>query len=317
MIKGKEQLMETLITDFFIEEGFAQVGFLNHKDAKFEDWISEWLQKGYHADMSWMLKYKSIRLNPCSMVDFGKSIIIASYPYATKMPEKWERENPISNYAWGEDYHVFLRKKLKKILQKLETNIQGFKGRFFVDTAPIPEKIIAARCGLGWIGKNSLLINRKFGSTVFLGGIVSNLDLPSTSVSKHLCGKCDKCIQACPTRAVLSDAVIDSSRCISYLTIEKRGTFTPFEEKQVGYHLFGCDICQQVCPFNRKPVAMEDSAFSCADKWLTIDMEELATLSKERFDELKINSPLKRAKLDGIRRNARAVLKNKKRGKED
>ncbi len=302
--------MKDRISTVFKKAGFARVGFLNRQDARFGNWLQPWLINGYHADMNWMEKNMGIRSDPCSIEDYGRSIICLSYPYFTAYPLVWKNGNPISNYAWGEDYHSVLRKKLKTALEELNSIFPDFRGRSFVDSAPIPEKILAAKCGLGWIGKNSMLIDRKLGSYLFLAEIVCNLNLPSTPPVNDYCGNCSACIDACPTQAIRSEGNIDSRRCISYLTIEKRGQFTRNEEKSIGYHLFGCDICQQVCPWNNKITPIEKSPFQCSEKWLNIEIEELAEISEILFNQLKAKSPIKRAKLAGIRRNALAVLKN-------
>ncbi|MCP4751808.1 MAG: tRNA epoxyqueuosine(34) reductase QueG [Proteobacteria bacterium] len=302
-----------MLESFFKKAGFVLAGVLNRGDAVFGNWLEPWLNRGYHADMSWMEKNASIRRDPCSIEAYGKSILSLAYPYFTEPPEIWGDNNPISNYAWGEDYHKVLQKLLKHALNEASAAIPGFLGRSFVDTAPIPEKVVAALSGVGWIGRNGMLIHRQLGSYLFLAEVVCNLDLPSTPPAKDYCGKCTLCLESCPTQAILADRTIDSRRCISYLTIEKRGEYSKREEEQVGYHLFGCDICQQVCPWNRKVQPIRNSPFECSDKWLKISLEELADVSETRFEHLKRKSPLKRAKLEGIRRNARAVLKNRRR----
>ncbi|MBU2511746.1 tRNA epoxyqueuosine(34) reductase QueG [bacterium] len=300
------------IKDLFFREGFSAVGFLNLEDSVFEgQYLKNWIKNGYHATMKWMEDHQAIRENPCRIVDAGKSIIAAAFLYKNQSPENWGENNPISNYAWGEDYHTVLKKKLTKIMRQLEEKIPDFKGRAFVDTAPIPEKLIAARSGLGWVGKNSMLINRKLGSYLFLGEIVCDLDLPSDTPAKNYCGTCRKCIDHCPTGAILENGIIDSRRCVSYLTIEKRGDFIDDEKKMIDYQLFGCDICQQVCPWNKKAPFSPYPGFSCAEKWVNLDMKKLATISSEEYDLLKVKSPIKRARLEGLKRNASLLQRNK------
>ncbi len=295
------------IKAIFENEGFSPVGFLNKKDCELGNWISPWIDKKYHADMSWMEKYIEIRINPCKIEGYANSIISAAFNYKTLPPEAWQPRNPISNYAWGEDYHIVLKKKLTRILKLLESKIAGFKGRACIDTAPLPEKIIAQKAGVGWIGKNSMLINRQFGSYLFLTEIVSNLDLKTDVQVKDYCGTCRKCIDACPTKAIVSEGIIDSSRCISYLTIEKRGAFTLNEKSLIDFQVFGCDICQQVCPWNNKSPLTGFEPFQFKDKWLEIDLNKPEMISMAKFEKLKIKSPVKRTKFSGFIRNVRAI----------
>lgn len=304
---------KTQIKNIFEEEGFLAVGFLSKQDACFDtQYLETWIRNDYHAEMSWMRRHTRIRENPCTIIDNGKSIITAVIPYHTRPPQKWKNQNPISNYAWGNDYHVVIKKKLNRIILKLKQLDPKFDGRAFVDTAPIPEKLIAARCGLGWIGKNAMLINRKLGSYLFIGEIVCNLDLPSDKPAKDYCGTCSKCIEHCPTNAILEGRVVDSRRCISYLTIEKRGDFTKDEEGFIDFQIFGCDICQQVCPWNKKAPFSEESDFVCAQKWLDLDFSSLSNISAAAYNLLKIKSPIKRATLEGIRRNAQLIATKQK-----
>lgn len=290
-------------------EGFSLIGVLNRVDAAFPGWIDAWLERGYSATMGWMKKHRSIREDPCSIIKDGQSIISLAFPYSTKPPDNWIIKNPISNYAWGEDYHVVLRKKLKKVMLSLSNQIPGFQGRFFIDTAPLPEKLIAARAGLGWIGKNSLLIHPKFGSYLFLAEIVTNITLPTSEHSqKDLCGDCTFCIENCPTNSIKSDRFIDARTCISYLTIEKRGLFTSQEADSIEYQVFGCDICQKICPWNKGVIISTNSPFSCFNRWKDLSIEDLTNLTEDAFGQMKQKSPIKRAKLEGLKRNAAAVL---------
>ena len=302
---------ETLIKNLLQEEGFTLVGFLNKSDCDFGDWISPWLAAGYQGEMNWMEKHLSIRQNPCQIEDYARSIITVALLYKTKPPRAWSIKNPISNYAWGEDYHLVLRKKLKRAIELLQVQIPGFKGRACVDTAPIAEKIIAAKSGLGWIGKNSLLLHRQHGSYLFLGEIVTNLQLTSGTPIKDYCGTCTRCLEACPTKAIVGNGIVDSRRCISYLTIEKRSDFSEEESRWVDYHLFGCDICQQVCPFNKKQPYCDFEPFVCDPKWLETDLTNPQEMTEQRFDQLKVKSPVKRTKYQGFIRNMRAALKNR------
>ncbi|MDH5561193.1 MAG: tRNA epoxyqueuosine(34) reductase QueG [Deltaproteobacteria bacterium] len=305
--------MESKIRSVLFELGFIETGFLNRGDARFEDWMEPWLSKGYHAEMKWLENNRFIRVDPCSILNEGRSVITMAYRYGTTPPKKWGQKNPISNFAWGEDYHKVLKKKLKSAIEKLKSEIPGFIGRGFVDTAPLPEKVLAARSGIGWIGKNGLLIHPKHGSYLFLGEIVCNLELESTKPIEDQCGTCELCLKACPTKAIKNNRSIDAGRCLSYLTIEKRDGFNEIEEKEIGYHLFGCDICQQVCPKNKDRTPLADSPFDCYPRWEDLDIRQICDLKEEQFQKLREKSPLKRIKLEHLTRNAQAVVKNQSR----
>lgn len=299
------------IKHLFHEAGFVLVGFLNQDDCELDNWIEEWLDLGYQGEMKWMNKYQSIRLAPHTIEPFGNTIIIGAYPYHTKAPAGWTDRRPISNYAWGKDYHVVLRKKLKEILSQMKVYFPKIESRLFVDTAPIPEKILAYLSGLGWIGKNGMLINRKLGSYLFLAGIVSSLDLSSDKPGKDYCGTCVKCIDACPTAAIKDNRMIDSRKCISYLTIEKRGAFSKTEKDMVEYQVFGCDICQQICPWNKKAPYHHVPEFECDSKWIRFFKNNPESTKQTVFNQLKINSPIKRTKLEGFNRNLKVTAKKR------
>jgi len=286
------------------------VGFLNRRQAQFGEWMQPWLDKGYHGEMKWLERHREIRRDPCSILEGGQSIISMAFPFLTSTPQPWSGERMISSYAWGEDYHVVLKKRLRKALEEIRTIIPRFEGRVFVDSAPLPEKIIAAACGVGWIGRNSLLISPPWGSFVFLAEIVCNLELTTTQPLTDQCGSCDLCRHACPNQAILADRALDARRCTSYLTIEKQGAYTPAEAKRIHFNLFGCDSCQLVCPWNQQVPLQENSPFACDPKWLKISIRDLTGLSETEFDSLKRKSPVKRLKIDGIRRNALAILAN-------
>jgi len=299
-----------LISTICLQAGFELCGFLNRREARFDDWIAGWLSQGRQGEMTWLAKNRQFRLDPCTIVNEARTIVVLGYPYHTQPPDQWEKWNPISRYAWGLDYHEVLKRKAQEILQTLQKQLPGLEGRVFVDTAPLPEKVIAAQCGLGWIGKNSLLVSQTFGSYFFLAEIVCNLDLESTPPVSDRCGQCRLCIDACPNQAILEDRTIDARRCISYLTVEKRGAFSDDEQLAVGYQLFGCDRCQEVCPWNRDLHSDPNSPFRCFERWSRLDLGQLIHLDETELARLLVGSPLKRSKGEGIRRNAEAVWKN-------
>lgn len=302
--------MENEIISILKAEGAAHVGFLQRDDAQFGHWLRPWLACGCHGEMSWMSRHMSLRSDPCSIIENGRSIISVAFPYLTPTPRKWQKKRLISNYAWGEDYHTVLRKKLKRALETIKTSHPAFNGRICIDSAPIPEKQIAAACGVGWIGRNSLLISPRWGSYLFLAEIICNLDLTSTPPISDGCGDCDECVRSCPNQAILNHRTIDARRCASYLTIEKRGVFSTAEQQRIHYHLFGCDCCQLICPWNEPVIPQSESPFACDQKWLNISLEELSVLTPSQYEHLKIRSPLKRLKLEGIQRNAQFIIRN-------
>lgn len=306
-----EHLLKQQITEHLKQSGCLEIRFLNDREARFGEWYQPWIENGYHADMEWMQRHAEFRSRPASLEPWAATIISLSFPYYTKAPKSWNHQHIISNYAWGKDYHKELKKRLKPLLNELSEKIENLQFRILVDSAPVPEKIIGAQSGMGWIGKNSMLIHPEHGSWFFLAEVLINLDLPSDeSTIPDRCGKCTLCIDACPTGAILPGRVVDASRCISWMTIEKKGGFEAGEKKPE-YQLFGCDICQQVCPWNKKVSEVEDPAFKIDEKWNDISPEKVLEWQGKEFEVLKINSPLKRPGLSGLKRNARAILKSK------
>jgi epoxyqueuosine reductase len=299
---------EVLIYEILNSLGFPLVGFLNREDSQLGEWIQGWINQGFHGEMSWIEKNLTIRRDPCSIIEDGHSLITLAIPYLTPAPKQWQGEHLISNYAWGEDYHQVIKRRLKKALLLFKEKIPDFQGRAFTDSAPLAEKVLAAKSGLGWIGKNSLLINEKYGSYIFLAVIVCNQKLDSTRPVTNRCGSCELCLTACPTTAINDKKEVNATKCISYLTIEKRGDFKAVEAEKLEYQIFGCDICQQVCPWNKKAIYQDNSPFACFERWSNLTKDNLSQLLEKEFDILKIKSPVKRAKKEGFQRNIQAVL---------
>lgn len=304
-------MKEQEIKELFLEGGFSAVGFLSAEEAKLDDWNREWLEKGYHAQMDWAARNQDIRQDPASIAEFGKSLILLALSYHHPTPAEWEGANPISRYAWGQDYHKLLKKKAKPLLARMAEGIEGFRFRMLVDSAPLPEKILAQRAGLGFIGKNSLLIHPELGSYLFIGCIVTNLELSGLDPMKSRCGDCRICLESCPSAALRPNGLVDARRCLSYLTIEHEGEFNPRQESLLDFQLFGCDLCQAYCPFNQEAPFSEEKGFQRFERWQGLSPETVLQWSEEEFESLKINSPLKRAGLEGLKRNAHALLKKK------
>ena len=276
---------------------------------------ADWLAKGYAGEMAYLERQKEKRLNPDLVLPGAKSIICVgliyntTQPYSTELPaQPW-----ISRYAWGDDYHEIMRDKLKKLETSLKGALAGsFEMKSYSDTGPVSEKAWAAAAGLGWVGKNTNLIHKDKGSWFFLGEILITLDLNPDQPAEDLCGSCRKCLDACPTQAFNAEYELNATRCISYLTIEKRGAIPEEFHAAIGMNLYGCDICQDVCPWNHWKITGNSSAFQPRPQNWNPDIEQLANISDEDFTKHYNGSSMKRTKAEGLRRNAKIVSENLK-----
>lgn len=251
------------------------------------------------------------KTDPCSILPDGKSIISVAIPYNTIALDTPLPQNLINRYAWGEDYHKIIKKRLQQFIREMTEIVPGFEGRAFVDSAPLPEKQIAAKAGLGWIGKNTLLINPQYGSYLFLGEVVSNQVFTSHPPTvKNRCGSCNRCELRCPGGALDKEPGLDCRQCSSYLSIEKKGPFSKAERSLILDSIFGCDICQRVCPWNQTAILSQENSFSCFDRWKGLDPQQVLSLNGAEFERLKIKSPVKRVGLEGLKRNAKALIEN-------
>ena len=273
-----------------------------------------WLGRGYHGEMAWMARDPEKRSDPRLLFPPARSVIAAAVNYFT--PHKHvdgPNTGKISRYAWGDDYHDIVKAKLTKLLDWIKEEVSGAEGKVCVDTSPIMDKAWAVRGGLGWIGKHSNLITQEFGSWVFLGEVLVNLEFAGDieTVPDH-CGTCTMCIAACPTQAIVEPYVVDSQKCISYATIELRDEILPesIAENLNGW-IYGCDICQDVCPWNRFEKPTQESAFEPRARETSINLEKLAALEHEEYVLRFRRSAMKRTKLAGLKRNAAAVSQNK------
>jgi epoxyqueuosine reductase len=259
------------------ELGFLACGITSARPISPEDKekLNQWLDAGYHGEMHYMENHREKRIHPAELVEGAQSVICLAYNYFPNSPNQTVENSPkIAKYAWGEDYHRVVKDKVFHLMQKIADEIPNFQGRGFTDSAPIMERQLAARAGLGWIGKNSLLLRKGVGSFFFLAEIICNLTLPEDNpiITDH-CGTCTACIDACPTQAIVQPQVINSNLCISYQTIEKKGLSDLPIEQQQGW-IYGCDICQDVCPWNRfseptveKRFESRPYAHADTDKW--------------------------------------------------
>lgn len=275
--------------------GISKAGFLDDEARNLE----KWLQKDYHGKMAYMANYFDKRLDPTKLVDGAKSVISVILNY---FPEnELETELKISKYAYGEDYHFVLKRKLADLLSFMQENFGEINARIFVDSAPVMDKVWAKKSGLGWVGKHSNLINREMGSFFFLGEIICDLEMETDGPIKDYCGTCTACIDACPTDAIAEPYVVDGSKCISYLTIElKENIPNEFKGKMENW-IFGCDICQDVCPWNRFSKKHNNPEFVPSDQLRNIAKWE--EITQELFREIFKNSAIKRTKFEGLKRN--------------
>ena len=285
--------------------GFHKVGITNATQTKKEQKNLEvWLSQKKHAGMNWMEKRKSERGDIFNYFPEAKTVVSLGYNYYVGKDQSDLNSNyKFSNYAWGEDYHSVIKKKLFSLLEIITKKSPKVKGLVCVDTAPIMEKVWAQRAGLGWQGKHTNLISTDYGSWLFLGEIILDIDLAiDDPFSKDLCGSCTACIDACPTQA-LDEYILDSSKCISYLTIEHRGDFTEEEDNLSGW-IYGCDICQEVCPWNISFSKISDeSYFEPREKIVNNTDQDWSNLSQLDFSTIFKNSAAKRTKFSGLKRN--------------
>lgn len=280
--------------------GIAKAEFLEHEAPRLE----KWLNKGMHGEMKYMDNHFDKRLDPRLLVDGAKSVISLGLNYYTDKEPTDPQSPKISKYALGDDYHFVIKEKLNQLLLIINEKIGEINGRAFVDSAPVLDKAWANKAGLGWIGKNSNLINTKAGSFFFLAELITDLeleyDVPATA--DH-CGTCTRCIDACPTDAIVAPYVVDGSRCISYLTIELKNEIPQEFKGRMDNWMFGCDICQDVCPWNKFSVLHNEQAFNPHPELLNLNSRDWNDISEDVFKKVFKNSAVKRTKFNGLKRN--------------
>lgn len=294
--------------------GIAKAEFLND-DAKR---LETWLQKGFNGSMQYMENYFDLRTNPQKLVPNAKSVITVLknyYPNELTRNEKREtvvNKPKIAKYAYGIDYHEVIKQQLKEFYTLLKTQIGDFTGRGFVDSAPVLERAWAVKSGLGWVGKNGNLINKNSGSFFFIATLIIDVELDyDNPYLKDYCGTCTKCIDSCPTEAILPNKVVDGSKCISYFTIELKDALIPSKmQGRFDNWMFGCDVCQDVCPWNKFSKPHNEMQFTPIPEILNFTTAQWEEMSEESFKIIFKNSPLKRTKFSGIKRNLKFIMTN-------
>ncbi len=280
--------------------GISKADFLSEEAPRLENWLAE----KRNGKMDYMSNHFDMRLDPRLLVDNAKSVVSLLLNYYPSTIQTETDSPKLSKYAYGEDYHYVIKDKLKDLFRFIKDEIGEVGGRVFVDSAPVMDKVWAKKSGLGWIGKNSNLIHPKHGSFFFIAELILDLELVPDGPMKDYCGSCTRCIDACPTDAIIEPYVVDGSKCISYLTIKLKDQILPSEFKgKMDNWMFGCDICQDVCPWNRFSKPHTEPKFNPHDQLLKMSKADWEDISEELFRELFKNSAVKRTKFDGLKRN--------------
>jgi epoxyqueuosine reductase len=303
-----ESTPEERIKQKAVELGFVAAGIAAAEELDIEGRrLREWLDRGYHATMGWMASRFAERVDPGRVLPGAKSVVALAVNYYTPYSHS---ENPaagkISRYAWGDDYHRIVLKQLDELAGWMEREFPGYDSRTYTDTGPIMEKAWTQRAGVGWIGKHANVITTGFGSWVFLGVVLTTMELRPDDVAVDRCGTCTLCLEACPTQAIVEPYVVDSHLCLSYLTIEHRGEITGDVTNRFDRWVFGCDVCQDVCPWNKKfarPTTEE--GFAPREGHQAPPLAVWAEMSAGEFESRFRGSPIRRARVEGLRRNAR------------
>lgn len=300
------------IKDYALSIGFDACGICEAEEIEVieSNHYQEWIDRGYHADMEYMARNIDKRSDPTLLVDNAKSIISLALNYYPH--EKQSEAVPqFAYYAYGKDYHDVMKAKLQQLFGYIQTLIPNIGGRVFCDTAPVLERYWAAKAGLGFIGKNTLLIIPKRGSYFFLGEVIIDAELSYDKPLSLSCGKCTRCLQACPTGAIEQPHLLNAKKCISYQTIENKGEIDPTIVPLLNNRMYGCDICQQICPWNRYARPHTTEEFTPKEEFLSMDHESIANMLVEDYQRIFKGSAVKRAKYSGVMRNYRAVSNTK------
>ncbi|MBW8866576.1 MAG: tRNA epoxyqueuosine(34) reductase QueG [Acidobacteria bacterium] len=275
----------------------------------------EWLDRGYAGEMGYLHRSADKRADVRNVVPNAQTVIVTATVYNTDRPYSIECADPsraqIARYAWGDDYHDLIGERLERLVAWMrEQSAEPFDARAYVDTGPVQERVYAQYAGLGWIGKNTCVIHPELGSWIFLAEIICTLPLAVDAPSLDQCGTCTLCLDACPTHALVAPGVLDSTRCISYLTIEHRGDIPAEHRAGIGSRVYGCDVCQEVCPWNAVAPRSDDPAWQPRAAWDRVDLRTLSARSDDELAAALKRSPMKRTKAAGLRRNVAVALEN-------
>ena len=302
MINSKEKYSKLIKAEAkrlgFLSCGISKAEFLEEEAPKLENW----LKKGYHGEMNYMENHFDMRLDPTKLVADSKSVISLGYNY---FPAEIQTQDSfkIAKYAYGQDYHHVIKTKLKELTHFIESEIGTVSGRAFVDSAPVLERAWAKKSGIAWEGKHSLMLKKQEGSFFFLSELIIDLDLEYDMATTDHCGSCTQCVDACPTEAILSNNIIDGSKCISYLTIELKNDLPAQFKGKMEDWMFGCDICQDVCPWNRFSTPHNEPLFNPKPQLLSMAKKDWTELTQEVFSAVFQKSAVKRTKFSGLTRN--------------
>ena len=308
MINNKEKYTQLIKAEAhrlgFLSCGISKAGFLEEEAPRLENWLNNQM----NGQMSYMENHFDKRLNPTLLVDDAKSVISLLLNY---YPSELQKENSykISKYAYGQDYHHVIKEKLKELLHFIQTEIGEVSGRAFVDSAPVLDKAWAAKSGLGWVGKNSNLITQKVGSFYFIAELIIDLELNYDAPTTDHCGSCTACLDACPTEAIVAPYVVDGSKCISYFTIELKDNLPQEMKGKFDDWMFGCDVCQDVCPWNRFSKPHNEPLFQTNSDILNFSKSDWEEITTDTFQKVFKNSAVKRTKYEGLLRNINFLKK--------
>jgi epoxyqueuosine reductase len=302
LINNKQKYTEIIKAESkrlgFLSCGISKAGFLEEEAPRLENWLNQ----NRHGEMKYMENHFDKRLNPVLLVDGAKSVIsllLNYFPSEVQNADSYK----ISKYAYGQDYHYVIKEKLKELLHTIQSEIGEVSGRAFVDSAPVLDKAWAAKSGLGWIGKNNNLLTKNVGSFYFIAELIVDLELEYDHATTDHCGTCTACIDACPTEAIVAPYIVDGSKCISYFTIELKENIPQEMKGKLDDWMFGCDVCQDVCPWNRFSKAHSEPLFSPNPEILSFSKKDWEEITEETFKKVFKNSAVKRTKLEGLKRN--------------
>jgi len=306
LISNKEKYTQLIKAESkrlgFLSCGISKAGFLEEEAPRLENWLN----KNHHGQMFYMENHFDKRLNPILLVNDSKSVVSLLLNYFPSEEQNTDSYK-ISKYAYGQDYHFVIKEKLKELLHVIQTEIGAVSGRAFVDSAPVLDKAWAAKSGLGWIGKNSNLITQKVGSFYFIAELIIDLDLEYDNATTDHCGTCTACIDSCPTQAIVAPYVVDGSKCISYFTIELKDNLPQEMKGKLDDWMFGCDVCQDVCPWNKFSKPHKEPLFSPNPELLSYTKKDWEEITEDIFKKVFKNSAVKRTKLEGLKRNIQFI----------